>query len=256
MEKFKFSPPGPMGWSFAEYEKMLENHEKIVLNESAVEENLANLEGKPLQEYPSVGLVTEQVTDESLESVGVEDNLQSEKTEIAFNDSEKSEHVQESIIGEMNIVDQISGEEAYENKMYSSKGTKANLIKIINSEEPIKEIEETSTKEEVEKPADNQEKKQENEKQTNEKQTNEKQTNEKQTNEKQTNEKQTNEKQTNEKQTNEKQTNKKQTNEKQVNKKEKKSNKVIVPNEQAAPPWLFNAKEGKAQKRRNRKKKK
>ncbi|NBI29906.1 hypothetical protein [Chengkuizengella marina] len=225
LEKFKFSPPGPMGWSFAEYEKMLENHEKIVLNESAVEENLANLEGKRLQEYPSEGLVS-QDTNESLEGVGVEETLQSMKTEKVIDDSApaKSEDVNldnltesldENTLEEKEVkrIDLIDGEEADEHKMYSGRGTKTNLLKIINDQQPAKETVDESKQEQAEKQVDNQESEQVKEKPVKEKESNEKHSNEKHSNEKQT---------------------------KQLNKKEKKSNKVIVPNNLSAAPWLLN----------------
>jgi hypothetical protein len=50
LDQFSFSPPGPMGWSFAEYEKMLENLGHVVLNEKSVKENLQVLEQKELIE--------------------------------------------------------------------------------------------------------------------------------------------------------------------------------------------------------------
>ncbi|MCA1031207.1 hypothetical protein LCL95_09245 [Bacillus timonensis] len=52
LEKFDFSPPGPMGWSFSEYEKMLEDPSHIVLDESAVKDKLKSLNAKQLVELP------------------------------------------------------------------------------------------------------------------------------------------------------------------------------------------------------------
>ena len=51
IEKFTFSPPGSMGWSYSEYESMMKNPEKV-LNESAVHENLVELKAAELMEFP------------------------------------------------------------------------------------------------------------------------------------------------------------------------------------------------------------
>jgi Ran GTPase-activating protein (RanGAP) involved in mRNA processing and transport len=60
LNQFSFSPPGPMGWSFAEYEKMLENLDHVVLNEKSVKDNLEVLEQKELTEYPTVPISMEE----------------------------------------------------------------------------------------------------------------------------------------------------------------------------------------------------
>jgi hypothetical protein len=53
LEKFVFSPPGPMGWELSEYEKQ----KNIVLNESSVLENLAIIKEIELEELPKIGLL-------------------------------------------------------------------------------------------------------------------------------------------------------------------------------------------------------
>jgi hypothetical protein len=53
LEKFVFSPPGPMGWELSEYEQQ----KNIVLNESSVLENLAIIKEIELEELPKIGLL-------------------------------------------------------------------------------------------------------------------------------------------------------------------------------------------------------
>ncbi|HDR4909289.1 TPA: hypothetical protein QCR48_005914 [Bacillus cereus] len=53
LEKFVFSPPGPMGWELSEYEQQ----KNIVLNESSVLENLAIIREIELEELPKIGLL-------------------------------------------------------------------------------------------------------------------------------------------------------------------------------------------------------
>ncbi|HDR8042671.1 hypothetical protein ACTFSP_22580 [Bacillus cereus group sp. MYBK108-2] len=53
LEKFVFSPPGPMGWELSEYEQQ----KNIVLNESSVLENLEIIKEIELEELPKIGLL-------------------------------------------------------------------------------------------------------------------------------------------------------------------------------------------------------
>ncbi|MDT3497379.1 hypothetical protein NLU03_24145 [Bacillus toyonensis] len=53
LEKFVFSPPGPMGWELSEYEQQ----KNIVLNESSVLENLETIKEIELEELPKIGLL-------------------------------------------------------------------------------------------------------------------------------------------------------------------------------------------------------
>ncbi|WP_259415684.1 hypothetical protein [Bacillus toyonensis] len=57
LEKFMFSPPGPMGWEMSEYEQTLEEQKDIVLDESSILENLAIIQNIELVELPTVGLL-------------------------------------------------------------------------------------------------------------------------------------------------------------------------------------------------------
>ncbi|MET3699140.1 hypothetical protein SAMN05877753_101156 [Bacillus oleivorans] len=51
IEKFTFSPPGRMGWSYSEYESMMDNPQKV-LHESAINDNLVELTAVELMEFP------------------------------------------------------------------------------------------------------------------------------------------------------------------------------------------------------------
>ncbi|MBM7622024.1 hypothetical protein JOC95_003934 [Bacillus tianshenii] len=55
LDKFTFSPPGPMGWNMAEYEQLLENPDQLVLNEDTVNSQLHSLKGIQLVEFSMSG---------------------------------------------------------------------------------------------------------------------------------------------------------------------------------------------------------
>ncbi|WP_404449341.1 hypothetical protein LG307_07070 [Sutcliffiella horikoshii] len=61
LEKFTFSPPGPMGWNMAEYEKMLQNPDQLVLNETTVNSQLHSLLKHELVELSMNGALKDQV---------------------------------------------------------------------------------------------------------------------------------------------------------------------------------------------------
>ncbi|WP_339149666.1 MULTISPECIES: hypothetical protein [unclassified Sutcliffiella] len=58
--KFTFSPPGPMGWNMAEYEKMLQNPDQLVLNETTVNSQLHSLLKHELVELSMSGELKDQ----------------------------------------------------------------------------------------------------------------------------------------------------------------------------------------------------
>lgn len=60
LEKFTFSPPGPMGWNMAEYEKMLQNPDQLVLNETTVNSQLHSLLKHELVELSMSGELKDQ----------------------------------------------------------------------------------------------------------------------------------------------------------------------------------------------------
>ncbi|WP_242143261.1 MULTISPECIES: hypothetical protein [unclassified Bacillus cereus group] len=77
LDKFAFSPPGPMGWALSEYEKALEEQDNIVLDEASVIENIMSIKEIELVEFPTVGLLdleeqnmkTTQITSEVIEEI-------------------------------------------------------------------------------------------------------------------------------------------------------------------------------------------
>ncbi|MBG0967083.1 hypothetical protein [Bacillus sp. SRB1LM] len=73
LEKFVFSPPGPMGWELSEYEQQ----KNIVLNESSVLENLAIIEEVELEELPKIGLLDSE--EKSPQKTTVIDEVKEEK---------------------------------------------------------------------------------------------------------------------------------------------------------------------------------
>ncbi|WP_417897282.1 hypothetical protein ABN702_13075 [Bacillus haimaensis] len=92
LEKFTFSPPGPMGWNMAEYEQLLENPDQLVLNESTVNSQLDSLKGIQLVELSLSGELkakhtakslpaTEEVPEIFIEEIEIEDIVQEEEVE-------------------------------------------------------------------------------------------------------------------------------------------------------------------------------
>ncbi|EIJ81745.1 hypothetical protein PB1_02360 [Bacillus methanolicus PB1] len=53
LEKFTFSPPGPMGWSFSEYEKILDDPEAIQEKQYTGLNNFQEIFSAQVIEYPS-----------------------------------------------------------------------------------------------------------------------------------------------------------------------------------------------------------
>ncbi|QKH05136.1 hypothetical protein FOC93_02900 (plasmid) [Bacillus cereus] len=85
LEKFVFSPPGPMGWELSEYEQQ----KNIVLNESSVLENLAIIKEIELEELPKIGLLD--LEEQSSQKTTIVDEVKDE-----VKDEEKVEEIQET----------------------------------------------------------------------------------------------------------------------------------------------------------------
>ncbi|HWO77072.1 MAG TPA: hypothetical protein VNM69_14440 [Bacillus sp. (in: firmicutes)] len=83
IEKFTFSPPGRMGWSYSEYESMMDNPEKT-LKESDRKENQVELTAE-LMEFP-FGLNTEFNWEEEMETASAAIKLEVESAEEIWND--------------------------------------------------------------------------------------------------------------------------------------------------------------------------
>ncbi|KAB2393458.1 MULTISPECIES: hypothetical protein [Bacillus cereus group] len=78
LEKFVFSPPGPMGWELSEYEQQ----KNIVLNESSVLENLAIIKEMELEELPKIGLLD--LEEQSSQKTTIIDEVKDEETQNAI----------------------------------------------------------------------------------------------------------------------------------------------------------------------------
>lgn len=78
LEKFVFSPPGPMGWELSEYEQQ----KNIVLNESSVLENLAIIKEIELEELPKIGLLD--LEEQSLQKTTIIDEVKDEEIQNAI----------------------------------------------------------------------------------------------------------------------------------------------------------------------------
>lgn len=97
LEKFVFSPPGPMGWELAEYEQQ----RNIVLNESSVLENLAIIKELELEELPKIGLldlaeqspqkntIIDEVKDEEIQNIIELEEQNQEQNEVILTQIEK-----------------------------------------------------------------------------------------------------------------------------------------------------------------------
>ncbi|MES5893758.1 MULTISPECIES: hypothetical protein [Bacillus cereus group] len=116
LEKFMFSPPGPMGWEMSEYEQTLEKQKDIVLDESSILENLAIINDIELVELPTVGLL-------ELETI-----------------SSKTNTIVKDIVDEINDEDiQIVEEEAVQSDFSTTEPEKPKIkIQIITPNEPLK----------------------------------------------------------------------------------------------------------------------
>ncbi|MGD6833869.1 hypothetical protein ACQCT5_16980 [Sutcliffiella halmapala] len=97
LEKFTFSPPGPMGWNMAEYEQLLENPDQLVLNESTVNSQLDSLKGIQLVEFSLSGELKAKHTAKSMPAT--EGKLE-EVPEIIIEEPELEEKVPEEVAEE------------------------------------------------------------------------------------------------------------------------------------------------------------
>ncbi|WP_223700659.1 hypothetical protein [Sutcliffiella deserti] len=84
LEKFTFSPPGPMGWNMAEYEQLLEKSEELVLNESTINAHLQSLQGVQLVEFSLSGeLKSEQTGLNAQLPLEVEEEVEVEAEQVS-----------------------------------------------------------------------------------------------------------------------------------------------------------------------------
>ncbi|EEL53038.1 hypothetical protein COD82_26080 [Bacillus cereus] len=92
LEKFVFSPPGPMGWELSEYEQQ----KNIVLNESSVLENLAIIKEVELEELPKIGLLD--LEDKSPPKTTMIDEVQDKEIQDVMELEEQSEELNEIVL--------------------------------------------------------------------------------------------------------------------------------------------------------------
>jgi S-adenosylmethionine:tRNA-ribosyltransferase-isomerase (queuine synthetase) len=104
LEKFTFSPPGPMGWNMAEYEQLLENPDQLVLNESTVNSQLDSLKGIQLVELSLSGELRAKHTTKTLPAT---DDVE-EVPEIIIEEPELEEKVPEEEVAEEVVVEEVA----------------------------------------------------------------------------------------------------------------------------------------------------
>ncbi len=92
LEKFVFSPPGPMGWELSEYEQQ----KNIVLNESSVLENLAIIKEVELEELPKIGLLD--LEEKSLPKNTMIDVVQDKEIQDVIELEEQSKELNEIVL--------------------------------------------------------------------------------------------------------------------------------------------------------------
>ncbi|PFB30274.1 hypothetical protein [Bacillus cereus] len=92
LEKFVFSPPGPMGWELSEYEQQ----KNIVLNEFSVLENLAIIKEGELEELPKIGLLD--LEDKSATKTTMIDEVQDKEIQDVMELEEQSEEFNEVVL--------------------------------------------------------------------------------------------------------------------------------------------------------------
>ncbi|MGE7887065.1 hypothetical protein ACQKN7_06515 [Bacillus cereus] len=91
LEKFMFSPPGPMGWEMSEYEQTLEKQKDIVLDESSILENLAIIQNIELVELPTVGLLELETI--SSKTKNIDDEIYDEDIQIVEEEAVQLESI-------------------------------------------------------------------------------------------------------------------------------------------------------------------
>ncbi|MED2040953.1 hypothetical protein P4V58_28175 [Bacillus wiedmannii] len=117
LEKFVFSPPGPMGWELSEYEQQ----KNIVLNESSVLENLEIIKEIELEELPKIGLLD--LEEQSSQKTTIIDEVKDEvKVEVKVEEIQKTRkkkkkkkkktiELEEKSPRKITIIDEVKDEE-------------------------------------------------------------------------------------------------------------------------------------------------
>ncbi|MGS0534352.1 hypothetical protein ACU80C_31745 (plasmid) [Bacillus mycoides] len=111
LEKFVFSPPGPMGWELSEYEQQ----KNIVLNESSVLENLAIIKEIELEELPKIGLLD--LEEQSPQKTTIIDEVKDKEVQNAIELEEQSPQ-------KNTIIDEVKDEEIQKTRKKKTKKKK------------------------------------------------------------------------------------------------------------------------------------
>ncbi|MBE4941996.1 hypothetical protein [Bacillus thuringiensis] len=109
LEKFVFSPPGPMGWELSEYEQQ----KNIVLNESSVLENLEIIKEIELEELPKIGLLD--LEEQSSQKTTIKDEVKDEEIQKTRKKKKKKKkktiELEEKSPRKTTIIDEVKDEE-------------------------------------------------------------------------------------------------------------------------------------------------
>ncbi|PGK37619.1 hypothetical protein [Bacillus thuringiensis] len=112
LEKFVFSPPGPMGWELSEYEQQ----KNIVLNESSVLENLEIIKEIELEELPKIGLLD--LEEQSSQKTTIIDEVKDEEIQKTRRTKKKKKkkkkktiELEEKSPRKTTIIDEVKDEE-------------------------------------------------------------------------------------------------------------------------------------------------
>ncbi|MBC6972166.1 hypothetical protein H9I32_06965 [Bacillus sp. Xin] len=95
LDKFIFSPPGPMGWALSEYEQTMNKPQDIVLNELSVVENLAAVKQEELVELPTIRFLDSKEEEHNQEIATSEELVEAVNEEV---NTEINEEVTDEII--------------------------------------------------------------------------------------------------------------------------------------------------------------
>ncbi len=148
LESFSFSPPGPMGWSFAEYQKILDDLDGIVLDESSVKNQLSSLEGKEIIELSMKGDFVPssiQINTGNYKKK-IEEDEENQKELNVWEEKDETDKNKKAIDDDDDDIDDIDDEkdddidefEHLEDEKEREKEKKRNKVKIIVSENSVK----------------------------------------------------------------------------------------------------------------------
>ncbi|MEN1936431.1 hypothetical protein AAIE21_12700 [Paenibacillus sp. 102] len=132
LDKFIFSPPGPMGWALSEYEQTMNKPQDIVLNELSVVENLAAVKEEELVELPTIRFLDSKEAEHNQEIATSEELVEAVNEEV---NTEVNEEVNTEVNEE--VTDEIIELEENE-ELVSLEPEKPKLkIKIIAPDQPV-----------------------------------------------------------------------------------------------------------------------